>query len=101
MLEPSSPSEEKKFIKLAFEISEQFDTPVLFRMTTRVAHTKENVEIGQRQEIENKPFEKNPQKYVMVPANAYKKHILLEEKLIKLQEYSEKTELNKIEINDK
>lgn len=101
LLEPSSPSEAKKFIKLAFEISEQFDTPVLFRMTTRVAHTKENVEIGQRQEIENKPFEKNPQKYVMVPANAYKKHILLEEKLIKLQEYSEKTELNKIEINDK
>lgn len=101
LLEPSSPSEAKKFIKLAFEISEQFDTPVLFRMTTRVAHTKENVEIGQRQPIENKVFEKNPQKYVMVPANAYKKHILLEEKLIKLQDYSEKSDTNIIEIKDK
>ncbi|MFA7073819.1 MAG: thiamine pyrophosphate-dependent enzyme [Endomicrobiaceae bacterium] len=101
LLEPSSPSEAKKFIKLAFEISEQFDTPVLFRMTTRVAHTKENVEIEQRHEIENKIFEKNPHKYVMVPANAYKKHILLEEKLLKLQDYSEKTELNKIELKDK
>ncbi|MDD2524488.1 MAG: thiamine pyrophosphate-dependent enzyme [Endomicrobiaceae bacterium] len=101
LLEPSSPSEAKKFIKLAFEISEQFDTPVLFRMTTRVAHTKENIEIGQRQSIENKVFEKNPQKYVMVPANAYKKHILLEEKLLKLQDYSEKSDTNIIEIKDK
>jgi len=101
LIEPASPSEAKKFIKLAFDISEQFDIPVLFRLTTRVAHTKENVEIGHRLEKENKIFEKNPQKYVMVPANAYKKHILLEEKLLKLKEYSEKSEMNFMEIKDK
>ncbi len=88
LLEPSSPGETKKFIKTAFEISEQFDTPVIFRMTTRVSHTKENVELEERKEAAPKKFEVNPQKYVMVPANAYKKHIALEEKLIKLAEYS-------------
>ena len=101
LLEPSSPQEAKKLIKLAYEISEKFDTPVLFRMTTRVAHTKETVEIGQRVEVADKPFEKNPRKYVMVPANAYKKHIDLEEKLLKMQEFSENLEENFIEIKDK
>ncbi|GAB1402376.1 indolepyruvate ferredoxin oxidoreductase subunit alpha [Elusimicrobiota bacterium] len=101
LLEPSSPSETKKFIKIAFEISEKFDTPVIFRMTTRVSHTKENVEIEERKETEPKKFEINPQKYVMVPGNAYKKHIALEEKLIKMQEYSDNSDLNIIEIKDK
>ena len=101
LLEPSSPQEAKKLIKLAYEISEKFDTPVLFRMTTRVAHTKETVEIGQRVEVADKPFEKNPKKYVMVPANAYKKHIDLEEKLLKMQEFSDNLEENFIEIKDK
>ena len=101
LLEPSSPSEAKKLIKLAFEISEQFDTPVLFRITTRIAHTKENVEVGKRIEVANKVFEKKPQKYVMVPANAYKKHIDLEEKLIKLQDFSNNLKENSIEIKDK
>lgn len=101
LLEPSSPGETKKFIKTAFEISEQFDTPVIFRMTTRVSHTKENVELEERKEAAPKKFEVNPQKYVMVPANAYKKHIALEEKLIKLAEYSDNSDLNVIEINDK
>ena len=101
LLEPSSPSEAKKLIKLAFKISEQFDTPVLFRITTRIAHTKENVEVGKRIEVANKVFEKKPQKYVMVPANAYKKHIDLEEKLIKLQDFSNNLKENSIEIKDK
>ena len=101
LLEPSSPQEAKKLIKLAYEISEKFDTPVLFRMTTRVAHTKETVEIGERIEVADKPFEKNPRKYVMVPANAYKKHIDLEEKLLKMQEFSDNLEENFIEIKDK
>lgn len=100
LLEPCSPSETKKFIKTAFEISEQFDTPVIFRMTTRVSHTKENVVLEERTEKEQKKFEINPPKYVMVPANAYKKHIALEEKLIKIQEYSDNSGLNVIELKD-
>ncbi|MDR2192838.1 MAG: hypothetical protein LBO62_08190, partial [Endomicrobium sp.] len=83
-----------------FEISEQFDTPVIIRLTTRVAHTKENVEIGVRREIENKPFTPNAPKYVMVPGHAYKKHIALEAKLLELQKFSENSGLNSIEYND-
>jgi indolepyruvate ferredoxin oxidoreductase, alpha subunit len=100
MLEPSSPAEAYKFAKIAFEISEKFDTPVIIRLTTRVSHTKENVEIGERTEIENKPFTPNPAKYVMVPSNAYRKHLEIEAKLVELQKYAEESPLNKPEIND-
>lgn len=100
MLEPSNPGEAYEMSKIAFEISEKFDTPVLIRLTTRVSHTKENVEIGERTEIENKPFAVNPAKYVMVPANAYRKHLELEAKLIEMRKYSEESPLNKTEIND-
>jgi indolepyruvate ferredoxin oxidoreductase alpha subunit len=86
--------------KTDFEISEKFDTPALIRLTTRVSHTKENVEIGERTEVENKPFAPNPAKYVMVPANAYRKHTELEVKLLQLQKYSEESPLNRMEIND-
>jgi indolepyruvate ferredoxin oxidoreductase alpha subunit len=101
MLEPASPSEAYSMAKIAFEISEKFDTPVIMRLTTRVSHTKENVEINQRTEVADKPFTPNAPKYVMVPGHAYKKHILLEQKLLDLQKYSDESELNKIEINDK
>ncbi|MDR1941707.1 MAG: hypothetical protein LBQ47_05215 [Endomicrobium sp.] len=101
MLEPSSPAEAYKMAKTAFEISEQFDTPVIIRLTTRVSHTKENVETGTRREIENKPFTPDAVKYVMVPGHAYKKHIQLEQKLIDLQKYSEESPLNFAQYNDK
>lgn len=101
LLEPSSPSECKEFIKQAFAISEEFDTPVMLRITTRVAHTKENVVIGKRQEQAKKEFQPDPVKYVMVPRNAYRKHIELEKKTVRLKEYSQKTPLNKIELNDR
>lgn len=100
MFEPCSPREAYEMARSAFEMSEKFDTPVLIRLTTRVSHTKENVEIGERTEIENKPFTPNPAKYVMVPSNAYKKHIEIEAKLLELQKYSEESPFNKIEIND-
>ncbi|MCL2145187.1 MAG: thiamine pyrophosphate-dependent enzyme [Endomicrobia bacterium] len=100
MLEPSSPADAYKMARIAFEISEKFDTPVLIRLTTRVSHTKENVEVGERTEIENKPFVPNPAKYVMVPANAYKKHLAIEAKLIELQKYAEESPLNVMELND-
>ncbi|MDR2425781.1 MAG: 4Fe-4S binding protein [Endomicrobium sp.] len=101
MFEPSSPSEAYKMAKAAFDLSERFDTPVIIRLTTRVAHTKENVETGDRAETENKPFAVNAAKYVMVPGHAYKKHIALEAKLVELQKYGEQSEFNIAEINDK
>ena len=100
MLEPCSPAEAYRMAKTAFEISEKFDTPVLIRLTTRVSHTKENVETGERTEAGLKPFSPNPAKYVMVPANAYRKHLELEAKLIEMREYAEKSPLNIMEIND-
>jgi indolepyruvate ferredoxin oxidoreductase alpha subunit len=102
MLEPSSAAEAYKFARAAFDLSEQFDTPVILRITTRIAHTKESVEVeGTRAEHKLKEFKINAPKYVMVPANAYKKHIELENKLIKLAEYAETTPLNTVEMADK
>ena len=89
MLEPSSAQEAKEMVKLAYEISEQFDTPVMLRETTRVAHSHGLVELCDREEKENKPFEKNPSKYVCMPANAIKRHIEVEKRDIALQEYVE------------
>ncbi len=97
MLEPSDSQEAKDFAILGFEISEQFDTPVLLRSTTRISHSKSIVEIlDQRKEIDF-PYEKNPQKYVMVPGYAILRHVFVEERLKRLTEYSEKTSVNKIE----
>lgn len=97
VIEPSSPAEAYQFIKVAFDISEKFDTPVLFRMTTRVAHTKENVAVSERKEIPVKPYVNDIAKYVMVPKNAYVKHIAIEKKLTQMAAWAEKTSLNKIE----
>jgi len=101
LLEPSSPGEAYQFVKRAFAISEKFDTPVMVRLTTRIAHTKENVLTGPRKEFIRKEFKINIPKYVMVPKNAFQKHIELEKKVLKLKAYSERSALNKIEINDK
>jgi indolepyruvate ferredoxin oxidoreductase, alpha subunit len=101
LLEPASPAEAKDFAKAAFEISERFDTPVLIRLTTRVAHTKENVAAGQRVEVPAKEFKVDIPKYVMVPGNAYRKHLELEKRLIKLKVFSERSRLNTAEYADK
>jgi indolepyruvate ferredoxin oxidoreductase alpha subunit len=101
LLEPSSPREAYQFVKQAFAISEKFDTPVMVRLTTRIAHTKENVLTGARKEFSRKEFKINIPKYVMVPKNAFQKHIELEKRLLKLKAYSERSTLNWIEINDK
>ena len=73
----------------------------MIRLTTRIAHTKENVLTGPRKKFPRKEFKINIPKYVMVPKNAFQKHIELERKVLKLKAYSEKSSLNKIEINDK
>ncbi len=100
LLEPDSPSEAREMIQEAFKISERFDIPVILRMTTRVCHSKENVRIGARRDVPDRPFEVNPKKYVMVPRHAYFRHIDLEKRLLKLKAAAERSRFNTIEIGD-
>lgn len=100
MIEPSDSGECKEFVKLAYEISENFDTPVIVRMSTRVAHSQSIVETEDRQELELKEYKKNPQKYVMMPAFAKGRHVFVEERTNKLIEYAETSPLNRVEISD-
>lgn len=97
MLEPADSGECKEFTKIAFDISEQFDTPVLLRLSTRVAHSQSAVEAEDRTE-HSKPYEKNPSKYIMTPANAKGRHVFVEERMKKLTEYAETSPLNKVEL---
>ncbi len=97
MLEPSDSQEALCFTKLAYELSEQFDTPVLLKMCTRVAHSQSIVELGERREPEAKPYVKTPAKYVMAPANAVRRHPVVEERLRKLAEWAETAEINRVE----
>ncbi len=101
MLEPSDSTECKEFVKLAFEISEQFDAPVIVRMSTRVAHSQSIVEICDRQDPGLKEYTKNPQKFVMMPAFAKGRHVVVEERTQKLTEYAETSPLNRVELSDK
>ncbi len=98
MLEPSDSREAKEFTKLAFELSEQFDTPVLLRMCTRIAHSQCAVELCEPAAAVKKEYVKNPQKYIMAPANAIRKHPVVEERTAKLIELAENTELNRVEM---
>lgn len=101
MLEPSDSAECKEFVKLAFDLSEEFDTPVIVRMSTRVAHSQSIVEALGREERELKEYTKNPQKYVMMPAFARGRHVFVEERTMKLVEYAETSPLNRVELSDK
>ncbi len=98
MLEPSDSSECKEFAKLAFEISEKFDTPCLLRMCTRIAHAQSVVALEERVVPECPAYEKNPAKYIMAPANAIKRHPVVEERTRKLTEYAETAPVNRLEI---
>ena len=97
MMEPSDSQECHDFIKEAFDISERFDTPVLFRVTTRVCHSKTLVEAGERVDVPVKPYEKNSAKFVMAPAAAKKRKHLMEERIAAMEEFSETTPLNCVE----
>lgn len=105
MLEPSDSDECLKYSKLAFQISERFDTPVLLRLTTRVSHSRSLAEVGERVDNGLKTYEKNAQKYVMVPANAKVKHVVVEKRILEQVEYCEteavENGLNTVEYNDK
>ena len=97
MLEPSDSAEALEFAKLAYELSEKFDTPVLLKMCTRVAHSQSIVETSPRVEPEMKPYEKNIAKYVMMPGNAIRRHPFVEERTRKLQEWAEAAPVNRVE----
>lgn len=97
MLEPSDSVEAKDFVKEAFEISEKFDTPVIVRMCTRIAHCQCAVELEERREVPIPEYTKNPQKYIMAPANAIKRHPFVEERTRKLVEFGETSPLNRVE----
>lgn len=101
MLEPSDSMEAKTMVKAAMEISEEFDTPVLFRMTTRVCHSKSPVEVGERIPVQTREYVKNIQKFYLVPAVAKGRHVVLEEKLKKLADFSNSTDLNYMVWNDR
>ena len=98
MLEPSDSAESLEFAKLAMELSEKYDTPVLLKMCTRVSHSQSVVETGERVVPEVAPYEKNAQKNVMLPANARKRHPLVEQRMADLVDFAEKTEINRIEM---
>ena len=98
MLEPSDAAETKEFVKAAFELSEKFDTPVIVRMCTRIAHSQSAVELCDREERELPAYEKNPQKYIMAPANAIRRHPFVEERTQKLRELAETSPLNRVEL---
>lgn len=99
MLEPSDSSECKEYTKRAFELSEKYDTPVFIRLSTRVSHSQSLVELCDREQIALKPYEKNIGKNVMMPANAIKRHVVVEDRIKTLTEFAETTDLNRIEKN--
>ncbi len=99
MLEPSDSDEALRFTKLAFELSEEFDTPVIVKMCTRVSHCQSIVEKGERVEF-SKPYERNIAKYVMMPGNAKKRHPIVEERTEKLREWAETSDINRVEMGD-
>ena len=97
MLEPSDSAEALAFAKLAYELSEEFDTPVILKMCTRVAHSQSLVEPGERT-VPVKSYEKNIAKYVMMPGNAIRRHPVVEERTRKLQAWAETAPINRVEM---
>ena len=97
VFEPSDSQESKDFTARAFAFSEKFDTPVILRMTTRVAHSQSVVELGTRENRPNAPYEKNREKYVMMPANARRRHVVVEKRFEDMAAYVETMPENRIE----
>lgn len=99
MLEPSDSAEAYLFAKTAFELSEKFDTPVLLRMCTRIAHSQSIVERGEKQPAVLKDYEKSPAKYIMMPGNAIRRHPVVEERMQALSEFANDCIYNKAEYH--
>ncbi len=95
-LEPSDSAEAKQFVHVAFELSETFDTPVILRTTTRISHCKSVVELGAQQSPAGRGLTRDFGKYVMLPSNAIKRHVVVEDRLLRLKEWAETSPLNRI-----
>ncbi len=100
-VEPSDSQESKDYMKIAFDISEKFDVPVLFRMTTRVCHSKGLVTFEDRKDVPIIPYKKNPEKYIAAPAHAKALHPIVEARLVEMEKFSNETPLNRIEWGNK
>lgn len=100
VLEPSDSQEAKDFMKTAFELSEKYDTPVIVRTTTRLSHSQGPVTLCDRAEIEDKPYERNPAKFVMMPANAKGRHLAVEQRMKQMAEDACTMEINRAEYKD-
>lgn len=101
MLEPSDPAEAREFVRIAFELSEQLDTPVMLRITTRIAHVKGVVVPGERVVPPNVPgIEKHPEKFVMLPAMARRRRLYVEQRMNRCRELAESVSYNRIEMSD-
>lgn len=100
VLEPSDSQEAKDFVGEAFRISEEYDTPVILRTTTRLAHSQGQVELKERVEPEDKPYERDPKKNVMMPGNAIGRHIVVEKRMDRLEEESSGFAINRAEYGD-
>lgn len=100
VLEPSDSQEAKDFVKLAYELSEKYDTPVIVRTTTRLAHSQGTVTLEERNVPEDKVYERNPAKYVMMPGNAIGRHVYVEQRMKALAEDGADFAINRAEYND-
>lgn len=100
MLEPADSAECREYVMRAFEISEKYDTPVMLRLVTRIAHARSLVEEGVRQEIPLKDYEKDIKKYVMMPGNAKGRHVVVEAREKKLEEEIDALGFNRVEMAD-
>ncbi|MBE7083709.1 MAG: indolepyruvate ferredoxin oxidoreductase subunit alpha [Clostridiales bacterium] len=101
VLEPADSQEAKDFVKFAYEISEKYDTPVILRTTTKLSHSQGVVTLEDRVEVEDKTYERNVRKYVMMPASAIGRHLVVEERDNKITEDGANFSVNKVEIKDK
>ncbi len=101
MLEPADSKECLEYTKKAFELSEKFDTPVILRLTTRVAHSRGLADVTDRVDIPLKEYKKDPSKYVMMPAYAVPKHVVVENRILEQIEYTETADINNVEYYDK
>lgn len=100
VLEPSDSQEAKDFVKFGYEISEKYDTPVILRTTTRLAHSQGAVTLEDRKEIPDKAYQRDPSKFVMMPGSAIKRHLYVEQRMKDMAEDSNDFAINKVEYND-
>ena len=100
VIEPSDSEEARVFTKRAYELSEEYDTPIILRTTTRLAHSQGIVNLEDRVEVDDKPYERNIAKNVMMPANAIKRHVFVEQRMNRMAEDANTLDINKVEYND-